>query len=203
MKTGCSRWPAHRNSTTRPIGRIDKTFPVPPFLGQLLALAAGHRLGGPLLRKRRCFESSEEPDAAPITKQDIITEYRRRVAGNEYAAERLAMLHRVLSDAGAVTYDELAREFRAVTQRAGLEGVATLKSLRHHFASALEVANISYFTRKYLMGHRVRRDPLAGYTATGFDQVRREFGRLLDGPMAPVVDAAHRRMGQLGLAVPA
>ena len=85
-----------------------------------------------------------------------------------------------------------------MVRRANLPTNPTLKSLRHHFAAALERANISYFTRKYFMGHRVRRDPLAVYTSMDFEEIRSEFDRLLAGPMAPILTVAARRIKKLG-----
>lgn len=179
-------------------GRTDKILPVPPVLNRLLTVAVAGRSGGPLIYTRPFFEGRRAAAPTLATKQQIIEEYQRRIQGSRSAQRRLKVLNAVLREAGAVTYDQLSREFRELVRRAGLPSCVTLKSLRHHFASALETANISYFTRKYLMGHRVRRDPLAIYTTTDFDSIRQEFDRLFHGPMAPVVGATEDRMAELG-----
>jgi integrase len=175
-------------------GRINKTFPVPPIIHRLLTVAAQGRQGGPLLLSRDHFEGRKAVPSPLATQPQIVEEYRRRVDGIHSAQRRSTALESVLQEAGAATYDQLSREFRGAVRRADLPGCVTLKSLRHYFASALESANISYFTRKYFMGHRVRRDPLAIYTTTDFEGIRQEFDRLLQGPMAPVVAAADSRM---------
>ena len=128
----------------------------------------------------------------------MIDEYRRRIDGDRSARKRLKTLDSLFREAGAVTYDQLSREFQKMVRRANLPANPTLKSLRHHFGAALEKANISYFTRKYFMGHRVRRDPLAIYTTNDLEGIRMEFSRLLDGPMAPIVTVAAQRTKQLG-----
>jgi hypothetical protein len=161
-------------------------------------LAAKERDGGPLLLSRSHFDRRKMVPSTPATKQDIIQEYRRRLGSDCSAQRRLQMLALLLDEVGAVTYDQLSREFHHIARKARLSQNITLKSLRHHFAEAMEKANISYFTRKYFMGHRVRRDPLAIYTTTDVAGIRREFNCLLDGPFALIVESATRRMEQLG-----
>ena len=178
-------------------GRTAKTFPVPPILDRLLILATSERAGGPLLPSRSHFEGRNAVSPLLVTKQQMIGEYHRRIEGDCSARQRLKTLDGLFREAGAVTYDQISREFHHLIRRANLPTKATLKSLRHLFAAALEKANISYFTRKYFMGHRVRRDPLAVYTSMDFEEIRSEFDRLLSGPMAPILTAAARRMRQL------
>jgi integrase len=179
-------------------GRIDKVFPVPPILDQLLAIAASERIGGPLLPSRAHFEGRKAVSPLLATKQQMIDEYQRRIDGDRSARQRLKTLDSLFREAGAVTYDQLSREFQKMVCRANLTAHLTLKSLRHNFAAALEKANISYFTRKYFMGHRVRRDPLAIYTTTNLEGIRMEFSRLLKGPMAPILIVAAQRIKRLG-----
>jgi hypothetical protein len=179
-------------------GRIDKTFPIPPILDQLLAIATAGRIGGPLLPSRAHFEGRKVISPLLATKQQMVDEYRRRIDGDHSARQRLKALDGLFREAGAVTYDQLSREFQKMVRRANLPTSPTLKSLRHLFAAALEKANISYFTRKYFMGHRVRRDPLAIYTTTDLEGIRLEFDRLLNGPMAPILIVAAQRIKQLG-----
>lgn len=59
---------------------------------------------------------------------------------------------------------------------------------------------MSFFTRQYLTGHRVPRDALANYTTADWDHVRKEFDRLLKGPMAAIVETSRRRMIELRVA---
>ena len=178
-------------------GRIAKSFPVPPIFDRLLTLATAGRCGGPLLPGRVHFEDKKVISPLLATKQQMIDEYRRRINGDRSARQRLKALEGLFREAGAVTYDQLSREFQKMACRANLPTSPTLKSLRHHFAAALEKANISYFTRKYFMGHRVRRDPLAIYTTTDLEGIRLEFDRLLHGPMAPILTVATQRTKQL------
>lgn len=177
--------------------RIDKVFPVPPILDRLLRLATKGRPGGPLLPSRAHFESGEVASLLLATKQQMAQEYHKRLDGHCSAASRLKVLANLFHDAGGVSYDQLSHEFQQMVGCANLTSHPTLKSLRHFFAAALEKANISYFTRKYFMGHRVRRDPLAVYTSINFDEIRSEFDRLLNGPMAPIITATVLRMGTL------
>ncbi len=66
----------------------------------------------------------------------------------------------------------------------------TLKSLWHHFTEAMEKANIFYYTCKYFMSHRVRRDPLVVYTTMDVTVIRGEFNRLFKGALAAIAESA-------------
>ncbi|MFH0982404.1 MAG: hypothetical protein V2A79_12815, partial [Planctomycetota bacterium] len=72
-----------------------------------------------------------------------------------------------------------------------------------HFATALERAGVPYYTRKYLLGHRLNErggrgsDITAIYTHLEPDFVRATYQRVLDGPFAKVVDAFEKRLAQL------
>ena len=53
-------------------GIIDKTFPVPPVLDRLFAIATVGRIGGPLLPSRAHFEGRKAVSTLLATKQQMI-----------------------------------------------------------------------------------------------------------------------------------
>lgn len=75
--------------------------------------------------------------------------------------------------------------------------------LRHHFATALERADVPYYTRKYLLGHNLNHkgrqdsDVTAIYTHLDPDFVKAAYQRLLDGPFAEVLEAFTTRFEEL------
>jgi site-specific recombinase XerD len=182
-------------------GEANKRFPVPGILKPLLQLISAHREGGPLFVCRAMFQGMAEPRFRPLAESALIREYRRRTAGLSEAVERAKMREHLMTEAGAVTYDQLDAEFRQIAKAAGLGPEWTLKGLRHHFASQMEKSSISYFSRKYVMGHQIPADALGNYTTIPFEDVRAQFEEFLSTRLAPIVQAIQARATALGLQV--
>ena len=105
----------------------------------------------------------------------------------------------MLSEAGQLTYDHVQAEFQQLSQSLDWPASATLKDLRHLFATLLENAGVPEFVRRYLMGHSVGRTALAAYTHISQDQVRQHYQSALDGELAPLVEAVRQRSRELGI----
>ncbi len=200
---GTLRVNCDRNLEYETKGATNKRFPVPPVLATLLERIVGSRSGGPLFIRRALFEQRQTGVRVGSTRQVLTAEYFRRVAGVMSVAERVDIRERLMSEAGAVSYDQIDAEFRKLTAGAGLGSEWTLKSLRHHFADQLESSNVSYYARKYLMGHRfktkTKRDTLNTYTRINFGDLKTQYNAMLEGCFAPIVQAIENRVHALGL----
>ena len=132
------------------------------------------------------------------------------VQGREPAgwSERTRVARACLKKTGVADGDDVRREFARLLQSAGLPAGVTPKALRHHFATALERADVPYYTRKYLLGHRLGEkggrggDVTAVYTHLEPDLIKTAYQRVIDGPLAEVLKAYAARLAQLGCDAP-
>lgn len=152
---------------------------------------------GPILLRRSCFDGHEQPAVVFESDEDLIQAYLDRVDGVKSADQRERIREKLLSETGAVTYDQIAREFELARDLAGFGKEVTLRQLRHHFSRAMEIAGLSEYTRKYLMGHKLPKEALAVYTQVEFSHIVSEYNKLLAGTLAPIIQAMTRRLDEI------
>jgi integrase len=178
-------------------GGVNKRLPLPAPMADALVRLVGGRPGGPLLLKRRVTQGGRARAPSAITLRDIIATVQKHPSTGWAQRARVAAEH--IKQLGAIDGDVVRREFAVLVRRAGLRSDLTPKSLRHHFATALERADVPYYTRKYLLGHNLgdkgRRgaDVTAIYTHLEPEFIKAAYQRLLDGPLAAVLGAFTRR----------
>jgi integrase len=182
-------------------GEVDKRLPVPEPMMRVIARLVDGRSGGPLLLKRRAFGRPGGVSKGGEDLRRIIESVHRRHPAGWSGRLRAATAH--LKTLGTIEGDDIRREFAHLVRDAGIQSDATPKALRHHFATALERADVPYYTRKYLLGHRLGEhggrasDITAIYTHLEPDLVKAAYQRVLDGPLAKIRDAFASRLHQL------
>ena len=187
-------------------GRIDKRLPIPPVMRDVLRPWLTPDRGGLVLLKRRHPRASGPSVHRQTSLQEIIQQVH--TSAPKGWSERSRVAAKVLKKLGATEGDDVRREFKRLLAVAGISKEVTPKALRHHFATALERAGVPYSTRKYLLGHRLNErggrgsDITAIYTHLEPDFVRATYQRVLDGPLAKVVDAFSTRLHQLTAILP-
>lgn len=182
-------------------GRIDKRLPMPSVMRDVLRPWLTPGRGGLVLLKRRHLRASGPACRRQTSLQEIIRQVHASAPKGWSQRSRVAI--ELLKKHGATEGDDVRREFGKLLAAAGLNREVTPKALRHHFATALERAGVPYYTRKYLLGHRLNErgghgsDITAIYTHLEPDFVRATYQRVLDGPMAGVVEAFEKRLAHL------
>lgn len=179
-------------------GGVDKNLPVPDVMSRAILHAAGNRHGGPLLVKRRLADTHV---TTPEGLDGIIQVVERQTPPNWSERGRLARAH--LKKIGAIDGDDVRREFRQLVRAADVRHSVTPKALRHFFATALEQSDVPYYTRKYLLGHRLTNggargdDVTATYTHLEPNQIKTAYQHLLDGSLREVADPFAARLVEL------
>ncbi len=179
-------------------GRRDKSFPIIPCLRPLWHLA--ERGGTGLLYVNRRVDRGAVPTPLLGTSlSELVAEYRRRCEGNGRitALQRRRLRDELMKDAGQLSYDHVENEFGKLARALRWPVEATLKDLRHLFATALENAGVPEFYRRYLMGQCFGRAPIVAYTHVTADQVKRHYELALSTESAPLVAAVERRSKEL------
>lgn len=187
-------------------GRIDKRLPILPVMLDVLRPWLTSGRGGLVLLKRAHLCASGPSVRSQTSLQEIVREVH--ASAPKGWSERSRVASKVLKKLGATEGDDVRREFKRLLSAVGITREVTPKALRHHFATALERAGVPYYTRKYLLGHRLDErggrssDITAIYTHLEPDFVRATYQRVLDGPLAKVVDAFSTRLHQLAVVMP-
>lgn len=176
-------------------GRRDKRFPLAGCVQACWQLPAGEN-SGLLLVSRAVAEGRRR---APLYRQPLtalVATYARRcsTAPSQGAAARRKLRDKLLQDAGQVDYDAVQGEFQSLARRLGWPACATLKDLRHLFATCLENAGVPEFYRRYLMGHSLGRAPIVTYTHLSEDKLFEHYQRALTTELAPLVQALENRL---------
>jgi integrase len=177
-------------------GKRDKRFPMPPSLRQVL-LPAGSRRDGLLFTRR---EAGLGPRNAPLcggSLADLSAEFQRRcrLHATSSAATRQSIRDELIRAAGGLNYDQIQHEFRGLANQLGWPRQATLKDIRHHFATVMENSGVASCYARYLMGHTLGKTPIVTYTH--LNQLQSQFQKALDQDLAPIVDAVERRAREL------
>ena len=178
-------------------GRRDKRFPLIDPLAGMLRQAGQKRTQGLLLLRRPVLAGTVRPPLVRASRDELYAEFERRCRHQKAssAQARRAIRDRLLHDAGALKYDDIEAEFGRIAHSLNWPRAATIKDLRHLFATSLENAGMPEFYRRYLMGHSPGKTAVASYTH--LDQLRTRYLEALRHQMQPLVDAISSRSAEL------
>jgi hypothetical protein len=193
MQVGCLSELGHLTK-----GKRDKRFPIP--CGLLSLWKGGRQSEVGLVFTRRGI-AARCPDA-PLYGSSVVdlgNEFRTRCAAHSEstASARQTTRENIIREAGGLNYDQIEHEFQALARRLGWPRKATLKDLRHLFATNLENSGVGQYYRVYLLGQSPGRTPIATYTH--INELRAQFQTALDQSLRPIVDAIERRGCELSL----
>jgi integrase len=179
-------------------GRQDKTFPLlAPLRTLLIADRPADERGGLLFLRRSVLSGTEQAPLRGRSLQALVREYQRRVQalGTPTARDRDRLRDQVLKEAGALNYDRIEHEFRAVADRLKWPKQATMKDFRHGFATGLSNAGVPEPYRKYLMGQSAERAAISRYTH--LNQVREQYLKAVDSQWSALLRIVTDRLGEL------
>ena len=177
-------------------GRRDKRFPLPPELSTLWATWRQERSVGLLLERRTVHDQQETALLRGRSLAELIAEYRRRCtsAGAPSSSQRRQIRDQILRDAGGLRYDHIEDEFHSVSQRLKWPATATLKDLRHLFATTMNNAGLPDPYRRYLLGQAPARAAVTAYTH--LDDLKRQYQSALHREFQPILEVLSRRCSQ-------
>ncbi len=175
-------------------GRRDKRFPLLDELAPYWEWFRGKQQHGLLLERRAVADGRERAPLRGAALDELIAEYRSRCdrAGAATAVARARIRREVLRDAGGLDYDQVQGEFARLTAGLAWPAAATLKDLRHLFATALHNAGVPDGYVRYLLGHAPGRAAVVAYTH--LDQLRRHYAEALLQEWASLLAAVHDRV---------
>lgn len=175
-------------------GRRDKRFPLLERLEPFWELFRAEKQHGLLLERRAVIEGGAPAPLRGASVAGLIGEYQSRCgrADVKTAADRARVRAGVLRDAGGLDYDHVQAEFTKVASGLGWPAAATLKDLRHLFATTLTNAGVPEGYVRYLMGHAPGKAALVAYTH--LDQLRRHYATAMERECEPLLDAINRRV---------
>lgn len=178
-------------------GRRDKRFPLLERLEPFWKLFRDGKEKGLLLERRSVAEGREQVPLRGASLAELIGEYRSRCdrANAKTAADRTRVRDGVLRDAGGLDYDHVQGESARLADGLEWPAAATLKDLRHLFATTLNNAGVPEGYVRYLMGHAPGKAALVAYTH--LDQLRRHYAAALETEWAPLLDAINQRVAVL------
>jgi hypothetical protein len=127
----------------------------------------------------------------------VVAEFRRRCAASraQDAGGRKRFRDEVLREAGGLRYDHLEQEFGALARRLRWPVGATLKDLRHLFATAMNDAALPEAYRRYLLGHAPARAAVTAYTH--LNELARHYTEAVRREWRPLVEAILRRLPEV------
>jgi hypothetical protein len=174
-------------------GRRDKRF---PLIDELALFWDWWRSGssvGLLYERRLVAEGRESAPLRGAPLAELIAEFRRRCGQASHGATgRRRLRDHVLRETGGLTYDHVGHEFAAVARRLDWPKEATLKDLRHLFATTLGNAAMPEGYRRYLMGQAPGRAAVVAYTH--LNQLRRHYAEAVRREWAILVEAVLRKI---------
>jgi hypothetical protein len=197
------RVPCNLDLGYRTKGRRDKRFPLPDELKPLWdALRKGCDAG--LLYLRRAVRNGREPALLRgRSLADLVAEYQRRCAATKVfdAVARERIRDAVLYDAGGLRYDHVEQEFGTLARRLGWPAAASLKDLRHLFATTLGNTAMPEGYRRYLMGHAPGKAAVVAYSH--LNELRRHYVEAVRREWTPLLDSINLRLREVGAGLPA
>src|SRR5262249_50000721 len=101
----------------------------------------------------------------------------------------------VLRDAGALTYDHIEGEFTKLARRLCWPAAATVKDMRHLFATTMNNAAMPEGFRRYLMGQTPGRAAIVAYTH--LHELKRHYEEAMHKEWSVLVAAIQRRVAEL------
>ena len=178
-------------------GRRDKRFPLLEELEPFWDVFRAGKEKGLLLERRAVTEGREKAPLRAVPLPELIREYRSRCeqTNAKSADERVSIRDGVLRDAGGLDYDHIQSEFSKLTNGLGWPTHATLKDLRHLFATTLNNAGVPDGYVRYLMGHAPGKAAVVAYTH--LDQLRRHYSTATKQEWAPLLAAINERVAAL------
>jgi hypothetical protein len=93
-------------------------------------------------------------------------------------------------------YDDVEQEFQALARRLRWPRQATLKDLRHLFATTLNNAGVPEAYRRYLLGQSPGRAAVVAYTH--LNELGRHYTESVRREWAPLLEGINRRLAELG-----
>jgi hypothetical protein len=188
--------PCNPDLNVKTKGKRSKRLPLLEALQPLWDLVRGDTTSGLLYVRRPVWEGAERPPLLGSALAELVQEYRRRsAAGAGSAAARLRARDTVLGDAGGLNYDHVEGEFRRLARRLGWPAAATVKDLRHLFATTLNDAGMPEAYRRYLMGQAPGRAAVVSYTH--LHELPRLYAEAVHKEWSPLVAAINRRAAEL------
>ncbi len=197
VKDGWLQVPCNPDLDVKTKGRRSKRFPLPDELNSLWSLLPSEGTMGLLYTRRPVAEGLQRPPLLGQSLSELVEEYRRRCARVDQlsALARRRLRDGVLRDGGGLSYDHIEGEFTNLTRRLGWPATATLKDLRHLFATAMNNAAMPEAYRRYLMGHAPSRAAIVAYTH--LHELNRHYAEALHKEWPDLVAAINRRVAEL------
>lgn len=178
-------------------GRRDKRFPLIEDLQPFWKLLQGGRPKGLLHERRAVLDGREKAPLRTAALPDLIAEYQQRCAQakNTTAVDRDLIRERLLKDAGGIDYDHIQDEFTTLAKQLAWPVAATLKDLRHLFATTMNNAAMPEAYRKYLLGQAPGRAAITAYTH--LNDLPRHYAEAVRREWAPLVAAVNSRVAEV------
>jgi hypothetical protein len=128
---------------------------------------------------------------------ELVEEYRRRCGRSKdtSAAARRRIRDGVFRDAGGLNYDALEGEFAHLASKLKWPATATLKDLRHLFATTMNNAAMPEPFRRYLMGQAPGRAAIIAYTH--LHEIKRHYREAVEKEWSPLLVAINHRVMEL------
>ena len=180
-----------------PKGRREKRLPLIPCVQRLLESREDHSGNGLLYLRRSAIQGRDDVPLIAYSADELAAEFHAQCSGKgvRTARGRRRLRDRLFKEAGAITYENVAAEFRKLARRLNWSADATLKDFRHLFATAMENGSMPEHYRKYLMGQSVGRAPVVTYTH--LNQVRQRYEEAVERSFQPPVLAIQRRYEEI------
>jgi integrase len=179
---------------------VSYVLPYPDCLEPLLRVCEGNRSAGPLLRSRKAFVKLSLGRRVH-TPRELEERYHialRQSAGSVLStADRKRVFRRLLRKLGGVSGDSLAKEYKRLAAKFGLEQSTFLYELRHSNTQAMHDAGLSQLELRYLTGHKLT-DIL--HTYTGLDPAK-AMNRYY-ATIEPLLESILERERELGIVMP-
>lgn len=194
------RVPCNRDLDYETKGHRSKRF---PLVAALQSFWEELRRGGGqglLYERRAVVEGQERAPRRGAVLADLVLEYRRRCeAGRSLdAAGRERLRDQLVREAGGLTFDHIEAEFKRLAGSLGWPACATLKDLRHLFATTLGNSAMPEGYRRYLMGQAPGRAAIVAYTH--LNDLKRHYAEAIQQEWQPLIEAINRRMTECGAA---
>jgi len=182
--------------------RLSFACPYPEQLEPFLRFCQASRLDGPLLRRRTVFEGRRLPDLRVVGRGDAAARVKEALerapaTQRETLQDQKQLIRRAVRRMGGVSKDELAKEFKEVVSKVGLDSNNRFYDLRSAVNTDMERAGLSTLVQKYITGHATS-DILYEYVSLDVGEaMRKYFDRI-----KPLLEAMRERAHQLRLRLP-
>jgi hypothetical protein len=170
-------------------GRRDKRFPLIAELAPFWSWWRCGQVNGVVYERRSVADGNEQVTLRGASLAEVVAEYRRRCRppGEVDAAARASLRDQVMCDAGGLNYDQVESEFVSLAKRLGWPRQATLKDLRHLFATTINNAAMPEPYRRFLMGQSPGKAAIVAYTH--LNELQRHYTQAVQREWTPLVGA--------------